>query len=126
MTDAQPEVRLTLKPGQVRGERRLQFLDAREHASEQIGSWVVFGALKALLADTPEAARLRKNTTWLLLPIFDPDGVAAAEYEPRTERCLLGNNAGPRTTTPETSAYLTYLRAFANAGWLFAASATFR
>ena len=95
LTDARPEVHLTLKPGQAWGERRLQFLDAREHASEQIGSWVVFGALTALLADTPQAARLRKHNTWLLLPTFDPDGVAAAEFESTHRRVYAGSKRWP-------------------------------
>ena len=123
VTDLPPSVRVNpLAPGD---ERTLFFLDAREHPSETSGSWAVLGALKALTADSPQAARLRRGNTWLLLPIFDPDGVAAGEFDIRTEKCWTSNAPGFRASIPEALADLAYLRAFANAGWFFAASATF-
>jgi len=123
VTDLPPSVRVnTLAPGD---ERKLFFLDAREHPSETSGSWAVLGALKALTADSPQAARLRKGNTWLLLPIFDPDGVAAGAFDIRSEKCWISNGPGFRASIPETLADIAYLRAFANAGWFFAASASF-
>lgn len=124
MTNARPEVRLPALPADA-GERRVMLLDAREHPSEQNGSWVVLGALKALLADAPETAALRKDTTWLLLPIYDPDGVANAEYDTRTDAAMLDQSGGPESSLPEALAYFSYLRAFPNAGYCFATAATF-
>ncbi|MHB0935536.1 MAG: M14 family zinc carboxypeptidase [Armatimonadota bacterium] len=123
VTDLPPTVRISpLAPGD---ERRLFFLDAREHPSETAGSWPVLGALKALTADSPQAARLRKGNTWVLLPIFDPDGVAAGEFDIRCEKCWLADQPGFRASIPEALADIAYLRAFVNAGWFFAASAAF-
>jgi|GEM_PF-871162 len=123
VTDKPPVVRAApLSPGD---ERRLMFIDAREHPSEIAGSWAVLGALKALVADSPEAARLRRGTTWLLLPIFDPDGVAAGEFDIRCEKCWLSNGPGYRASIPEALAFVSYLRAFVNAGWFFSAAANF-
>jgi len=124
MTDQYPQVHLAERAW---GTKRLMFLDAREHPSEQIGSWAVLGALRALVADTPEARRLRQHTTWLLLPVFDPDGVDAAQFNLRTDLGQLYQTVGRAEylSTPESLAYLSYLRAFANAGWLFAVSASF-
>jgi hypothetical protein len=128
MTDEHPIVRTALQPGRAWGDKQLLFLDAREHPSEQVGSWVVLGALKALLADNPWAAQARKGATWLLLPIFDPDGVAAGEFDLRTESSVLSQseaNGYRQVCGPEALAYNCYLRAFANAGWFFATAATF-
>lgn len=124
VTDLPPSVRVnTLAPGD---ERRLFFLDAREHPSETSGSWPVLGALTALTADSPQAARLRKGNTWLLLPIFDPDGVAAGAFDIRCEKAWISSGSpGFRASIPEALADVAYLRAFANAGWFFAASASF-
>ena len=125
MTDAHPIVRLATAPDRPWGEKRLMLLDAREHASEQPGSWVVLGALKALLADTPAAHRLREHTTWVLLPIFDPDGVATAEFDRCGETCVAMQKGDTPVSTPEALAYFSYLRAFVNAGWFYGAAATF-
>lgn len=123
-TEENPEVQLMPVAGQPGADRRVMFLDAREHPTEHAGSWVVLGALKALLADTPEARRLRSNTAWLLLPIYDPDGAASAEYDTRTDACWMTAKTR-RGAIPETMDYVTYLHTFANAGLTFAASATF-
>ncbi|MHB9023306.1 MAG: M14 family zinc carboxypeptidase [Armatimonadota bacterium] len=128
MTENRPIVRLAQLPGRAWGDKRLHFLDAREHPSEHVGSWVVLGALKELLADTPHAAQMRKGMTWLLLPVFDQDGVAAGVFDLRTDSCVLSQSEaiGHRHVCgPEALAYNCYLRAFANAGWFFAAAATF-
>ncbi len=59
-------------------DHRTVLLIARDRGTDHAGSWVVHGALLALLASTPEARKLRENTTWLLLPLLDPDAAAAA------------------------------------------------
>ncbi len=125
MTDAMPTVRLSAAPDRPWGEKRLMLIDAREHPSEQTGSWVVLGALKALLADTPAARRLREHTTWVLLPIFDPDGVATAEFDRCCDACVVGQHGTIPISTPEALAYFSYLRAFINAGWFYGASVAF-
>ena len=122
ITASHPTIHLAAEPGRPWGDRRLYLLDAREHASEHTGSWLVFGALRALLAETPAARRLRHKSTWLLLPVFDPDGVAASQYDPRTECTIAFND---QDATPEALDYVHYLRAFPNAGWAFVAAATF-
>jgi len=53
---------------------------AREHAVEQDGSWVVYGLLRDLIQNTIETRALRKNTTWLLIPLIDPDSSAQSTY----------------------------------------------
>jgi len=126
VTADHPTVEIAADAGAAWGEKRLVFLNAREHPSEHTGSWVVLGALQALIADTPEAKRLRKKTTWLLQPIYDPDGVDELLFDPRCDECrIISSTPTQEYTLPEVLAYLYYLRAFANAGWFFAASASF-
>jgi len=47
----------------------------RQHSWETGSSWVGEGAIRALL--TPAAQTLRESITWKILPLADPDGVAA-------------------------------------------------
>lgn len=86
---------------------------AREHATEQASSWVAFGALEQLLAETPEAAALRKNTTWLFVPIEDPDGSADAVFDRLTDLFAYGNAPD---APPEEVAYATYFANYIYAG----------
>ncbi len=93
---------------------RVHLLIAREHGSEHTPSWTLQGALRRLLA----APRLRHNTTWLLLFLYDPDGAAHATFHTLTDRFFPHHNH-PRygdITPPEVIAYVRYLRAFVNSG----------
>jgi len=81
-------------------------LIAREHATEPASSWVMSGALAALLRQTPEAKRMRRGTTWLLLPIEDPDGSADCTFDRLTELFL--DLPADEATAPELYAYARY------------------
>jgi hypothetical protein len=48
---------------------------AREHGTEQEGSWVCQGIIDYLVSDEPEAQLLRDRTEFLLIPISVPDSV---------------------------------------------------
>ena len=56
-------------------------LYAREHADEHDTSWAVRGAIDYLLSDGRFPRRLRRNVTFLLIPLLDPDGAARSQYE---------------------------------------------
>ena len=120
-----PVVRIEGAPGAPKP--RVILLNAREHGSEHVGSWVVQGILRHLLADTPESRRLRRNTTWLLQLIYDPDGAANSIFHAITDRFFPHDNH-PRfgsITPTEVVAYARYLRAFVNSGRTLASVATF-
>jgi hypothetical protein len=48
----------------------------RQHSWESGSSWAGEGAVRTLLAETPEAKRLRERVIWKIFPLCDPDGVA--------------------------------------------------
>ena len=56
---------------------------AREHATEQDASWLVQGAIQAVVA--AEYDLNPQNVTFLLIPMLDPDGAAAADFDRVTE-----------------------------------------
>jgi hypothetical protein len=56
-------------------ERPVVWIVARQHAFETGGSWSMEGLLEFLLADNPEAARIRRQVTFKLCPMLNPDGV---------------------------------------------------
>jgi len=120
-----PVVRIEDKPGMPKP--RVLLVNAREHGSEHVGSWVVQGVLRHLLADTPESRRLRKNTTWLLQLIYDPDAAANSIFHSLTDR-FFPHDKHPyygSVTPPEVIAYARYLRAFVNSGRTLVSVATF-
>ena len=57
-------------------DKRVILLLAREDAYETSGSWFVQGVGDFLLSEDPVAMELRKRTLFILIPIFDRDGVA--------------------------------------------------
>lgn len=63
-------------PATPESRKKAIWLVARQHAWETGTSWVVDGAVRFLLSDDPEAARLRRSTVFKALPVFDPDGAA--------------------------------------------------
>jgi len=81
-------------------------LTAREHATEPASSWVLAGALSALLRSTPEARRLREDTTWLVIPILDPDGSAGGVFDGLTE--MFRQAPEDPADCPEVFAYARY------------------
>lgn len=48
----------------------------RQHSWESGSSWVGEGVVRALLAETADAAKLRRDVIWKIFPLCDPDGVA--------------------------------------------------
>jgi len=131
VTQDYPRVQIACTADHPAQGRQLYLLGARENPTEHTGSWVVLGALKALVTDTPEAHRLRRKNTWLLLPIADPDGANDAQFfTPGLD--MLGSVTIPREegvreeyANAENLAYIPYLRAFFSAGWFFADTASF-
>ncbi len=55
--------------------RKTVWLMFRQHSWESGSSWVGEGAIRALLS--PAGQALRESITWKILPLADPDGVAA-------------------------------------------------
>ena len=64
-------------PGAPTAGKRVVWLMARQHAWEAGTSWAADGAVRFLLSDDAAAARIRRTTVFHILPVFDPDGVAA-------------------------------------------------
>jgi hypothetical protein len=120
-----PTVKIEDPPDAVKP--RVLFLIAREHGSEHPPSWVLQGVLRQLVEDSPEARRLRKGTTWLLLLVFDPDGVTNSVFHAITDRFFPHENHPKygNVTPPEVIAYARYLRAFLNSGRMMAAVTSF-
>ena len=106
---------------------RVMLVVAREHGSEHPSGWVLQGLLRKLLDNTAEARRLREGTTWLLLPMYDPDGVANSVFHAITDRFFPHNNhpVYGSVTPPEVIAYARYLRAFVNSGRMLATVSSF-
>lgn len=63
-------------PAVAEGEKKVIWLMARQHAWEAGTSWAADGAVRCLLSDDAEAARLRKVAVWQVMPVFDIDGMA--------------------------------------------------
>ena len=83
---------------------------AREHGTEQDGSWLVYGMLRWLLSEDEGARQARQGLHWLLIPILDPDGAAEAHFN-------VGDNyVATGTPTPESLAYAAYLVRWIDAG----------
>lgn len=55
--------------------KKVVWLMARQHAWESGTSWVTEGALRWLLSDDAQAARVREAFSFQVLPMADPDGV---------------------------------------------------
>ena len=56
--------------------KKTVWLMARQHAWETGTSWVADGAVRFLLSNDPEAARIRRATIFRVIPLFDMDGAA--------------------------------------------------
>ena len=79
-------------------------LYAREHADEHDTSWAVRGAIDYLLSDGRFPRRLRRNVTFLLIPLLDPDGAARSQYE------NMMRSFHREKSTPETEAWVQFFR----------------
>jgi len=63
-------------PSVADSAKKVVWLMARQHAWEAGTSWVADGAVRFLLSNSAEAARIRKSTVFQVIPVFDCDGVA--------------------------------------------------
>ena len=85
-------------------DKRVILLLAREDAYETSGSWFVQGVGDFLLSEDPVAMELRKRTLFILIPIFDRDGVAlgnAIHPLPAIGRSIFDRNRPKRSTLLE-------------------------
>jgi len=62
--------------GSAADNKRTIWLMFRQHAWESGSSWTGEGAIRTLMADTPESKSLRDRFIWKIFPLCDPDGVA--------------------------------------------------
>eukprot|EP00040_Diaphanoeca_grandis_P017456 m.91087 g.91087 ORF g.91087 m.91087 type:complete len:449 (+) comp26444_c0_seq2:444-1790(+) len=60
--------------------RHTVFVSARVHAGETPSSFMMQGFLDFLLSDNDEAALLRKNVIFKIVPMLNPDGVVLGNY----------------------------------------------
>lgn len=86
-------------------------LYAREHGSEHDSSWVAQGMIEYLLREGDEAKRLREQFTFLIIPMLDPDAVAAGKYENIIKHFVYAGKSGP-----ESLAIADYFRKWVEAG----------
>ena len=61
-------------------ERKGVFISARVHPGETVGSWMMHGVLEFLTGSSPEAALLRENFVFKIVPMLNPDGVINGNY----------------------------------------------
>lgn len=92
--------------------RRTVLVIAREHATEPASSWALYGLLARLLESSPTSP-LRKDITWLLIPIFDPDGSANSQMDRLAEKFC---NPYKDSTPPEVFSYAQYFADYVNKG----------
>jgi hypothetical protein len=57
-------------------EKKVVWLMFRQHSWETGSSWVGEGAVRYVLSEQPDAARMRRETIFKIFPMADPDGVA--------------------------------------------------
>lgn len=62
------------------GVRNVVFVTGRVHPGESPASHVVHGLIAFLTSQDPTARMLRKLVTWVIIPMLNPDGVAAGNY----------------------------------------------
>lgn len=63
-------------PNTPEAGKKVAWLMFRQHSWEAGSSWTGDGALEFLASEDPDAARLRRQIIWKILPMCDPDGVA--------------------------------------------------
>lgn len=64
----------------------------RQHSWESGTSWAGDGALRLLLGDSEVARRLRKQATWKVFPVADPDGIENGGVRFNVNGCDLNRN----------------------------------
>jgi hypothetical protein len=107
---AQNRPLLLVKIGAERRDKPCVVVYAGEHADEPDASWVAQGVVEYLLSNSADAARLRRQFTFLVIPVLDPDGAAAGIHQG-----MIISFATARAT-PESIAYADYFQNWINAG----------
>ena len=60
------------------------FVTARVHPGETPASFMMQGLITFLLSSHPEAVLLRREVTWVIMPMLNPDGVFLGNYRSGT------------------------------------------
>jgi len=108
----------------VPDDQKVFLITAREHATEHASSHIVHGLLRMLIGENEVSQALRQHTTWLLIPIQDPDGSIVSSFDTMVDQ-FWQHSTNPVDNNPcptEVLAYANYLRAFVNSGRPIAAS----
>ncbi|HEX2951618.1 MAG TPA: M14 family zinc carboxypeptidase [Armatimonadota bacterium] len=93
-------------------KRETILITAREHATEPAGSWAAQGMMNRCVMDIMTKKNTQR-TSWLFIPIQDPDGSIASVFDSTTEEFRFENRA---YIYPEVFAYTNYLAQFVNRG----------
>lgn len=93
------QLQLSRRPARLFPDKPIVFVSARVHPGETPAQFTFFGLIRFLLSDDPRAVELRKNFTFKLVPILNPDGVAKGHY--RTNSRGLNLNRYYDIATPE-------------------------
>ena len=88
---------------------------AREKADEQDSSWGAQGAIKYLISDAFKASELRRQFTFLVIPLLDPDGAAMGVHEHITYS-FLTSGFEASSETPESTAYAAFFKNWMDKG----------
>ena len=67
-------------PGTASSPRRVAFLTGRVHPGETPASHALSGFLDFVVSAAPDAAALRREVTFVVVPMLNPDGCAAGNY----------------------------------------------
>ncbi len=99
-------------------DRKVVWLMARQHAWETGTSWVIDGALRFLVSDSPEAAKLRRDIIWKVFPMADPDGVVDGQVRFNTNGYDVNRNwdTADAGRMPEIAAMKRAMLAWLDAG----------
>lgn len=74
--EGRPLELVTITEPRTAGPKREVWIVSRQHAWEAGVSWALEGAIRLLLADTPESRGLRARHVFHIIPTMDPDGLA--------------------------------------------------
>lgn len=83
---------------------------AGEHADEHDAMWVANGIIQYLIRDSEDAAQLRKQFTFLVIPMLDPDSTNDSIHS-HVCPSFLSNRC-----TTESNAYADWFQAWVNSG----------
>jgi hypothetical protein len=124
--DVVRQIEIDGDPVPLASSRKTIVVIAQEHATEHASSHVVQGLIQFLISNKPEAIQARHDTTWLLIPIYDPDGSAESVFDRLTDQFYQhpGNDDCADMTPCEVLLYARYLRAFVNSGRKIASAVT--